>query len=41
MIPDEGYSDKPVGSDPEVIENDNLSPVIKGVIENGLFFDRT
>ena len=41
MIPEEESRDRPIGSDPDVIENDKPSPVIEGVAENGLFFDRT
>ena len=41
MTPVDGLRDRPTGSDPDVIENDKPSPVIEGVAENGLFFDRT
>ena len=41
MTPVDSLRVKPVGSDPDVIENDKPSPVIEGVAENGLFFDRT
>jgi len=33
--------DKPIGRDPEMIENDSSSPLTIGMIENELFFDRT
>ena len=41
MIPVDSLSDNPIGRDPEMMENDRSSPLIEGVIENGLFFDRT
>ena len=41
MTPVDGLSESPTGRDPEEIENDRLSPLTEGVIENGLFFDRT
>ena len=41
MTPVDSLRVKPVGSAPDVIENDNPSRVIEGVAENGLFFDRT
>ena len=41
ITPVDGFRDRPIGSDPDVIENDKPSPVIEGVAENGLFFDRT
>ena len=41
MIPVVGLRDNPSGRDPDVIENEGSSPLIEGVIENGLFFDRT
>ena len=40
MIPVVELRDRPIGSDPDVIENEIPSPLIEGVIENGLFFDR-
>ena len=41
IIPFEGLKDRPIGRDPEVIENDKSSPLIEGEIENGSFLDRT
>ena len=41
MTPVDGFRDRPLGSDPEVMKNDNPSPVIEGVAENRLFFERT
>ena len=41
MIPEEGSRDRPIGSDPEVMENDRSSPLIEGVTENELFFAKT
>ena len=41
MTPVEGLRDRPIGSDPDEIENDKPSPEMEGVAENGLFFDRT
>ena len=41
MTPVEGLRDKPGGRDPDEVENERLSPLIEGVAENGLFFDRT
>ena len=40
IIPLEELRDKPVGRDPDEIENDKSSPSIEGVIETGLSFDR-
>ena len=34
IIPDEESIERPDGRDPEVIENDRLSPLIVGEIEN-------
>ena len=34
IIPDEESIERPSGRDPEVIENDRLSPLIVGEIEN-------
>ena len=41
IIPVIELRDRPIGSDPEEIENDRLSPLTIGVIENGWFFDRS
>ena len=41
MIPVDELRDRPIGSDPDVIENDSWSPSTVGMIENELFFDRT
>ena len=35
IIPVIELRDRPIGSDPEEIENDRLSPLTIGVIENG------
>ena len=40
IVPFEGLKDKPLGRDPDEIENDKSSPSIEGVIETGLSFDR-
>ena len=41
MIPVDELRDRPIGRDPDVIENDSSSPSTVGMIENELFFDRT
>ena len=41
ITPVDSLSVKPVGSDPEVIENDNSSPSTVGVTENDWSFART
>ena len=41
MIPVEGLRDRPVGRDPDMIENERSFPSTEGMIENGLFFVRT
>ena len=41
MIPVVELRDRPIGRDPDMIENDRSSPLIEGVIENGWFFDIT
>ena len=41
MIPVVELRDRPIGRDPEMIENDSSSPLTIGMIENELFFDRT
>ena len=40
IIPSVELSDKPIGSDPKIRENDRSSPLTEGVIENSSFFDR-
>ena len=40
MTPVEGLRDKPVGRDPDEIENDKSSPMTVGEIENGSSLDR-
>ena len=40
MTPVEGLRDKPVGRDPDEVENDKSSPSIEGEIENGSYLDR-
>ena len=41
ITPVDGFRDRPIGSDPDVIENDKPSPVMEGVTENELFFAKT
>ena len=41
IIPVVELRDRPIGRDPEMIENDSSSPSTEGETENGLFFDRT
>ena len=41
MTPVEELRFNPGGSDPDVIENDKLSPEMEGVAEKEIFFDRT
>ena len=41
IIPVEGLSDRSIGRDPDMIENESWSPLTIGVIENGWYFDRT
>ena len=41
MIPFDELSDRPPGRDPDEMENNGLSPLTVGVIDNGMFFDRT
>ena len=41
IIPVEGLRFNPIGSDPDDIENDRLSPLIEGVIENDSPADNT
>ena len=40
IIPFVELSDNPSGSDPDDIENDRLSPLTEGEMENSSFFDR-
>ena len=40
IIPFEGLKDRPIGRDPEVIENDKSSPSTVGEIENDSPIDR-
>ena len=41
MTPVEGLRDKPIGRDPDEIENESSSPSIEGETENGSFLFRT
>ena len=41
IIPLEGLRDRPVGRDPDMIENESSSPSTVGEIENDSFFGRT
>ena len=41
MIPVDELRDRPIGSDPDVIENDSSSPLTVGMIETGWSLDRT
>ena len=41
MIPVDELIDRPIGRDPEMIENDRLSPLTVGMIETGSSLDRT
>ena len=41
MIPIDELIDRPIGRDPEMIENDRLSPLTVGMIETGSSLDRT
>ena len=40
MIPVDELRDRPIGRDPDVIENDSSSPSTVGMIENILLFAR-
>ena len=40
IIPVVELRDKPVGRDPDEVENDKSSPLIEGEIENGSYLDR-
>ena len=40
IIPLEGLRDRPVGRDPDMIENESSSPSTVGEIENGSYLDR-
>ena len=41
IIPFEGLSESPTGSDPDEIENESSSPLTVGMIETGSSLDRT
>ena len=41
MIPVDELRDRPIGSDPDMIENESSSPLIVGMIEIGSSLDRT
>ena len=41
MTPVDGLSDNPTGRDPDETMNEISSPLMDGVTENGLPFDRT
>ena len=41
MIPVDELRDRPIGRDPDMIENESWSPLTVGEIENWLFFDKT
>ena len=41
IIPVEGLSDRSIGRDPDMIENESSSPLIVGMIEIGSSLDRT
>ena len=41
IIPVVELRDKPIGRDPEMIENDSSSPSTEGVIETGWSLERT
>ena len=41
MIPVDELRDRPIGSDPDVIENDSSSPLTVGMIETGSSLDIT
>ena len=41
IIPVVELRDRPIGRDPEMIENDSSSPSTEGVIETGWSLDRT
>ena len=40
MIPVDEWNDRPIGRDPDIMENDRSSPLTIGEIETGLSFDR-
>ena len=40
MIPVDEWNNRPIGRDPDIMENDRSSPLTIGEIENGLSFDR-
>ena len=41
MIPVDELRDRPIGRDPDMIENESSSPLIVGMIEIGSSLDRT
>ena len=41
MIPVIELSDRPIGRDPDMIENETSSPLTEGMIETGSSLDRT
>ena len=41
IIPVDELSDRPIGRDPDMIENNSSSPLIEGMIETGSSLDRT
>ena len=41
IIPFEGLKDRPIGRDPDMIENESLSPLTVGMIETGSSLVRT
>ena len=41
MIPVDELRDRPIGRDPDMIENESWSPLTVGEIENDSFLDRT
>ena len=41
IIPVEGLSDRSIGRDPDMIENESWSPLTEGVIETGWSLERT
>ena len=41
IIPVEGLSDRSIGRDPDMIENETSSPLTEGMIETGSSLDRT
>ena len=41
IIPVVELRDRPIGRDPDVIENNRSSPLTEGVVENDSFLERT